>query len=55
MNLKRRVGKLEAQLQASQPSFDLDVESARTRVAARVRLKIGEALDAAWHPAVKSA
>jgi hypothetical protein len=55
MNLKRRVGKLEAQLQASQPSFDLDVESARTRVAARLRLKIGEVLDAAWHPAVVSA
>jgi hypothetical protein len=55
MNLKRRVDKLEALLQASQPSFDLDVESARTRVAARLRLKIDEVLDAAWHPAVVSA
>lgn len=32
-----------------------DLEAARTRAAARVRLHIGEAPDAAWHPAVKSA
>ncbi len=47
--------RLEAQIQASQPAFSSDVEAARARAAARVRLNIGEVLDAAWHPAVKSA
>jgi hypothetical protein len=55
MNLERRVCKLEAQIHASQPSWTSDVESARTRAAAWVRLEIGEALDAVGHPAVLSA
>jgi hypothetical protein len=55
MSLDRRLCKLETQLQASQLSWISDVEAASARVAARVRLKIGELLEAAWHPAVKSA
>ena len=52
---KDRLHKLETQLQARQLCWSMDVESARTRTAARVRLKIGEALGAAWQPAVISA
>ena len=55
MSLECRLRKLEAQLQASQSSYSSDVEAARMRAAARIRLKIGEALDAAGHPAVISA
>jgi hypothetical protein len=55
MNLERRIGKLEAQRQARQPSYSSDVEAARIRTAARIRLHIGEALGAIGHPAVISA
>jgi hypothetical protein len=54
-SLEGRLHKLETQLQARQPCWSPDVKSARTRAAARVRLKIGEMRDAAWHPAVQSA
>jgi hypothetical protein len=53
--LKRRIHKLEAQIEVRQPAYSLDVKAARTRAAARVRLYIGERLNVASHPAVQSA
>jgi hypothetical protein len=54
-SIEGRLHKLETQHQARQPCWSMDVESARTRAAARVRLQIGEMCDAAWYPAVVSA
>jgi hypothetical protein len=54
-DVHQRLKRLETQMQASRPSWSSDIEAARTRAAARARLKIGEALHVAWHPAVESA
>jgi hypothetical protein len=52
---ERRVCKLEAEIQARQPAWSADIEAVRARVVARIKVHIGEALAAGWHPTVKSA
>jgi hypothetical protein len=50
-NAHRRVEQLESQIQGRWPA---DVEAAKARALARVRLKISVALDAVGHPACKA-
>ena len=53
--LEGRLHKLETQRQAIEPAWSADIEAVRTRVVARIKVHIGETLEAEWHPAVKAA
>jgi len=55
MSLSRRLCRLEAEMQARQPAWSADIEAVRARVVARIKVHIGAALQAEWHPAVKAA
>ena len=54
-DLRRRLERLEAQIRTSRCAWTSDVESARTRAVARLRLHIGELMGAEHHTAVQSA